>query len=160
MHSIGNNNIIHGSIVNAPVDTTSEASKGSPSSYNTEDLYGVERPSEHMEIDTATTIISGMTNTDERHVKTPTQVHTISQERPEEKTTAATSLFQAVLEQQRVRFENLPDSSTAGNSYAMATKSPPKQNTIIEPVIIHKKHSFRLMWAFHSKHPKKQCIVA
>ena len=31
VHSIGNNNIIHGSIVNAPVDTTSEASKGSPS---------------------------------------------------------------------------------------------------------------------------------
>ena len=159
LHSIGNNNIIHGSIVNAPVNTTQGSAEGSPDSYTTAELYGTGRPTEQMEIDdTSTTIISGMTNSEERQVKTPSQVHTISQEMPDEKTTAATQIFKAILEKHRARLDTLPDSTE--DSYATAIQSPAKQLTITEPVIVYRKHSFRIMWAFHSKHPKKQYIVA
>ena len=159
-HSIGDNNIIHGSIVNAPVNASQGAAEGSPASYTTADLYDAERPTEQMEIDTTSTIISSMTNTEERHVKFQPQVEKITIEGPDGKTTAATSLFQAVLEKQRARLDNIPDTPTKGQSYATAISSPLKQPTITEPVIVHRKHSFRLMWAFHSKHPKKQYIVA
>ena len=162
MHSIGNHNIIHGDIVQAPVTHTKETTAAtSPTSYTTEDLYGSEPPQEQMEIDSSPSLISGMTNSAEQnHHNTPSRAITISEEMPDEKTTAATELFKTILDKHRSLLDEGHKHTTEGNSYAAAAKSPIKQATIVEPVIVRKKYSFRLMWAFHSKHPKKQYVVA
>ena len=162
MHSIGNHNIIHGSIVQAPVTNTQGTTEDvSTASYTTDDLYDNEKSPEQMEIDTSTTLMSGMTNTAERNNQTtPSQVITIPDEMPDEKTTAATEIFKQLLDKHRALLGDANTNTTTGNSYAIAIKSPAKQDTIVEPVILHKKHSFRLMWAFHSRHPNKQYVVA
>ena len=124
MHSIGNHNIIHGDIVQAPVTHTKETlADVSPTSYTTEDLYGSENPQEQMEIDSTYTPVSGMTHPSEQNNQaTSAQAITISDKMPDGKTTAATEVFKQILNKHRTLLEEVPKQSPSGNSYATVIK--------------------------------------
>lgn len=162
-HSIGNNNIIHGSIVNASnTQPISIDDDNSPTSYTTEDLYG--KDTSEMEIDNNAAGTSSIVRAAEAQ-KQHKDKSIVTFDIPSVNNTSASTIFQKVLEEQRQRLETYnPDekgvtTETTEASYATAVHSP-QQTKMTEPVIIHKTHSFRLMWSFHARHPKTQYIMA
>ena len=159
-HSIGNNNVIHGNIVNASnTQSISTNEDDSPTSYTTEDLYGTSE----MDIDntTGTSSLARAAEAQKKHKDKSIVTFDI----PSVNNTSASTIFQKVLEEQRQRIEQYnpitkgATTETTEASYATAVHSP-QQTKITEPAIIHKAHSFRLMWSFHVKHPKTQYIMA
>ena len=164
MHSIGNNNIIHGNVVHA-TNTNEHNTSPASSSLNTDDLYGTGATSESMDIDT-TAAIPGTINTAEASVHGNAENKkdkAISFDIPTTNNTAISTTFQKVLDAQHQRYENYNPlegvQNTETKDYATAVHSP-TQTRLVEPTIIHYKHSFRLMWSFHAKHQKSQYIMA
>ena len=161
-HSIGNNNTIHGNVINATNTIPNGNTNNSPASYGTDDLYGPDTTSEAMDIDnnavtpgiirTATANTTGSAN--------KPKGKSISFDIPTTNNTAISTTFQEVLESQHQRYAAYnPNEGEQTKDYATAVHSP-TQTKLTEPVIIHKKYSFRLMWSFHAPHQKAQYIMA
>ena len=163
MHSLGNNNIIHGNVVNATSTVPNGNTNSSPASYATDDLYGPDINSDAMDIDNnsvAPSIIRTATANTTGNARKP-KGKSISFDVPPTNNTAISTVFQEVLEAQHQRYStyNPNEGEQTPKDYATAVHSP-TQTKITEPVIIHKKYSFRLMWSFHVKHQKAQYIMA